>query len=243
MQPHSVETNHTFAWFGTGWQCFMANPVTWIVLFVILIVIAVVLQFIPVIGSLAFSLITPALAGGLLYAAREAVEDRPIELGYLFRGLTDETIRTPLLILGVIWLGISILFTIALWMVAGGTMGMGVMTGAMSGEPNAAALGAIGLGIVLVFIVALAFSVVIFALMVYAIPLVIFSDTAPMEAMKSSAHASIINTIPLLVFGIVYVVLAVIAAIPIGLGFLVLGPVTAGALYASYQDIYSVGTN
>ncbi len=243
MQPQSVETNHTFAWLGTGWRCFMANPVTWIVIFIILIVIAVVLQFIPLIGPIAFSLITPALAGGLLYAAKDAVEDRPIEIGYLFRGLTDETKRTPLLILGVIWLGVSVLFTVALWMVAGGTLGMGVMTGAMNGEPNPAALGAIGFGIVLAFIVALAFSIVIFALMVYAIPLVIFSDTAPIEAMKSSAHASIINIIPLLVFGIIYVVLTVIAAIPFGLGFLVLGPVTAGALFASYQDIYSAGEN
>ena len=33
-------------------------------------------------------------------------------------------------------------------------------------------------------------------------------------------------------------VLAFFAALPIGLGFLVLGPVLAGSLYASYRDVF-----
>jgi uncharacterized membrane protein len=44
--------------------------------------------------------------------------------------------------------------------------------------------------------------------------------------------------LPLLVFGLVYLVLAVAAVIPLGLGFLVLGPVTVCAVYASYREIF-----
>jgi uncharacterized membrane protein len=44
--------------------------------------------------------------------------------------------------------------------------------------------------------------------------------------------------LPLLVFGLVYLVLAVVAAIPFGLGFLILFPVTICALYASYREVF-----
>ena len=56
--------------------------------------------------------------------------------------------------------------------------------------------------------------------------------------MKSSAKATIINAIPILIFSTVYVILAIIATIPFGFGFLILIPVTTGALLASYRDIY-----
>jgi uncharacterized membrane protein len=39
-------------------------------------------------------------------------------------------------------------------------------------------------------------------------------------------------------FGAVWLGLSILAAIPIGLGFLVLLPVTICALYCSYRDIY-----
>ena len=43
---------------------------------------------------------------------------------------------------------------------------------------------------------------------------------------------------PFLLFDLVVLVLAVIAAIPFGLGFLLLGPVLVGAAYAGYRDIF-----
>jgi uncharacterized membrane protein len=69
-----------------------------------------------------------------------------------------------------------------------------------------------------------------------------FNDVPPIEAIKSSINASLKNVVPLVVFLLIYFVLAVIAAIPFFLGFLVLTPVTAAALYASYRDIYTIST-
>ncbi len=43
---------------------------------------------------------------------------------------------------------------------------------------------------------------------------------------------------PFLVYGVLMFVLAVVAAIPLGLGFILLLPVAAGSLYASYVDIF-----
>jgi hypothetical protein len=40
------------------------------------------------------------------------------------------------------------------------------------------------------------------------------------------------------VYGLFTMVLCFFAALPVGLGFLVLGPVLAGSVYASYKDIF-----
>lgn len=42
----------------------------------------------------------------------------------------------------------------------------------------------------------------------------------------------------MLVYGIFVLVLAFFAALPAGLGFLVLAPVLAGSIYAQYRDLF-----
>ena len=44
--------------------------------------------------------------------------------------------------------------------------------------------------------------------------------------------------IPFTLYSLVLLVLAVIAAIPLGLGFLVLIPVAIASIYAAYRDIF-----
>ena len=56
--------------------------------------------------------------------------------------------------------------------------------------------------------------------------------------MKESFSGCLKNIVPFLLYGVVLFVAAIVAAIPLGLGWLVLGPVIAGSLYASYRDIY-----
>jgi uncharacterized membrane protein len=44
--------------------------------------------------------------------------------------------------------------------------------------------------------------------------------------------------LPFLVYGVVYVVAAIVASIPFGLGWIVLLPVLMLTVYVSYRDIY-----
>jgi uncharacterized membrane protein len=59
-----------------------------------------------------------------------------------------------------------------------------------------------------------------------------------MAAMKSSFQGCLRNMLPFLVYGIVGFLLAIVAVIPLGLGFLVLGPVMWGTMYVGYRDIF-----
>jgi uncharacterized membrane protein len=56
--------------------------------------------------------------------------------------------------------------------------------------------------------------------------------------MKASFAGCLRNVVPFLVYGVVGVLLAIVASIPFGLGWFVLLPVTIASLYASYCDIF-----
>ena len=66
----------------------------------------------------------------------------------------------------------------------------------------------------------------------YGIPLVMLAGQNAWPAALDSVAACWINMLPMLVLGLIYLVLIVLAALPLGLGFLVLGPVTVCTVYA-----------
>jgi uncharacterized membrane protein len=72
----------------------------------------------------------------------------------------------------------------------------------------------------------------------FAPALVVFHERGPVEAMKESFVGCLKNIVPFLVYGLVGLVFAILASIPVGLGWLLLGPVLIASLYASYRDIY-----
>jgi uncharacterized membrane protein len=74
--------------------------------------------------------------------------------------------------------------------------------------------------------------------MQYAPMLVFFNNAPPIAAMQLSISAFTRNIRPMLVYGITYSFLAILASLPMFLGWLVLLPLTFTSLYASYRDIF-----
>lgn len=235
MGYRRVEAGRGFAWYGEGWRLFMLDPGTWIVFAVLLIVLVVLLNTVPVLGPLLFSLIAPGLAGGLLYAAREISMQRKMEFNQLFVAFREPALRNPMLRLGAVLIGANLLLVLLGLLIIGGGLGL---AGTVM-EPGNHMMGArFGIGLLLAMLLMMAVGLLVAMAFLYAIPLVMFADAGPGAAMKASFGAGLANILPLSLFGIVYVVLAVLAAIPAGLGFLLLLPVSFGALYASYRDIF-----
>jgi len=56
--------------------------------------------------------------------------------------------------------------------------------------------------------------------------------------MKMSFSGCLRNVMPFLVYGLIGMVLAVVATIPIALGWLVAGPLSIASIYTSYCDIF-----
>jgi uncharacterized membrane protein len=75
--------------------------------------------------------------------------------------------------------------------------------------------------------------------LLYGVPLVMLAGQNAWPAVQDSIAACWTNMLPLLVFGLVYLGLIVVAAIPLGLGFVILFPVTVCAAYASYREVFA----
>ena len=72
----------------------------------------------------------------------------------------------------------------------------------------------------------------------HAPPLVVLRDTPPLDAMKLSLTACFNNFGAFVVLGVLIYVLIWVALLPLGLGMLVLVPVLAGTLHASFLDVF-----
>jgi len=66
----------------------------------------------------------------------------------------------------------------------------------------------------------------------------VFRNMPPVDALKASITASLKNIMPFLVYGLIYIVAAIVASIPFGLGWVVLVPVLLLTAYVSYKDVF-----
>jgi len=233
MPAKSLSAGQGASWFSCGWNLFKQDFGTWFIMFLILIGLSIVLSFIPFIGSLALMIISPALIGGFMYAAAELAKGNKIEIGDLFQGFRDKARMNKLLILGGIYLLAQVILMAVMLSMFGGS----AMTSAgEAGNVDPAAMMSSGMGLSMLLIILVGVAVMLG--FVYATPLVMLDNMAPIASIKASYSACFKNILPLLVFGLIYLLLAVIAAIPIGLGFLILIPVSILALYCSYKSIF-----
>lgn len=234
MTARRVDSSRGWEWIVEGWRLFMKAPGLWIVMLLIYVIIGILLSFIPLLGSLAYTLAMPALMGGMLYGAAVLSQGGQLEIPHLFRAFQDQDRLGPMLVLGVLLL---VAYIVMALVVGGAMVGWMAGTGMTHMNEDIAVNMAMRVGpvvILLILLICLAIAMGMF----YAIPLVMLASKSPWQSIQESFSACLLNMLPLLVFGLIYLILTFVAALPMGLGFLVLGPVTFGAIYASYKDIF-----
>ena len=225
----SVEAGQGWAWIASGFGLFRKRAAAWIGIAVVLFVILVVLNLIPFIGAVANMLLMQVFLGGLLLGCRSLEDDGEFGVGQLFAGFSNQTGR--LIVLGVLTMVGWIAIMIVMFLVLGRSM-----VGLMSGDP--AAIAAAGPGLAIGALVALGLSVPLYMALWFAGCLVVFEDVQPVQAMGQSFRACLKNIVPFLLYSIVFLLLFVLAAIPFGLGFLVLIPVLIASVYTAYRDVF-----
>ncbi len=238
MEATRVDAAEGWQWIVSGWETFIRNPGMLVLYLVILLGIAIVLALLPFIGHLVMMLILPVLWAGWYEAAQRLSRGESISADTLFVGFRSGDRLGPLVTLGAILLAGEILLMVILVFFVGGTVlgFVGNMGTGSSGEGMV-----LGAGMVLTLLIVVAGGGLLAMAFLYAVPLVWFRNLPPVDALKSSFSACLTNFMPLLVFSLVYLVLIPLAILPLGLGLLVLGPVTYCALYASYCAIYPSG--
>lgn len=229
-----VEAGKATSWYGYGFDQFKANAGVWIGMLVVLFVMMFVLALVPVLGSLASNLLMPVFFGGLMLACQAQAQGKPVTFDFLFAGFKDKF--GALVLIGLFWMIGVLLITIVAGFFAAIFFGGAIATGAVMGSAGLMGLGITAmLGfILLAMIVSIPLAMAIW----FAPSLVVFNNVAPFDALMMSLKSSMKNWAAFLLFFVLYIVFAILATIPLGLGWLVLGPVLIGAMYAAYRDIF-----
>ena len=225
-----VPPGNAFDWLKQGWALFAANPGLWIGLTIVLLVIVLGVQIVPLVGTLAAHLLMPVLGAGMLLVCRKIDEEERVQIDDLFAGFKQNA--GPLVMVGVLYMLAMFAIVVIVVIVGGGS----VAGGLLSAQP--AGLGVIFGGLMLSLLLSLALSVPVVMAVWFAPALVFFNHMQPVEALKASFEACMKNVLAFLVYGLIVLVLAFFAALPVGLGFLVLIPVLAGSVYAAYRDVF-----
>jgi uncharacterized membrane protein len=222
-------------WVTGGWKLFVRAPLMWIISMILVFICFIVIGFVPILGGIAVQLLQPVVMAGFMVASHSLERGGDFELDHLLAGFRKNF--GSLVLVGLLFLvGGIVIFLIFLSFVAF-TIGTAILTG----DPNQALTTILASGIMFLLggLIAVALLLPLTAAYWFAPALVIMHDMPAGDAMKHSFFACFRNFFPFVIYGIVILVLAVVAAIPIGLGFLVLIPMTIAGVYVSYREIFT----
>ena len=235
----AVSASHGMEWWSAGWTLFRDSPWIWLMITLLFIAIMFGLSLIPFLRQIASTLLYPVLGAGILVGARTLDRGGELKVEHLFACFNDKA--APLIIVALLYFaGWFLIWAVAIALLVG-VIGWGTLAAMVSGDPAEAGiafLSAFGFGSLIIVLLAALLGVPLIMAYWFAPALVLFRGDEPIKAMKTSFAACMRNVPPYLVYGLVGMVLAVIASIPFGLGWLVLVPVYAATIYTSYKDIF-----
>ena len=229
-------------WISAAWQLFAKSPMMWILMIVLYAIFYLAIAFVPFVGSLAGSLLYGIILAGWLAAAHAVANDKKLEIDYLFSGFKTRT--NPLFIVGAIYtggsIGILILLVLMAIFIALAMGASGAIGSLLSGDTSELATFAAAsiMTFLLVAMVGLALLTPLFMALWFAPALVYFHNEEPIQALKASFFACLKNLLPFTIYGIVMILLMIVAAIPLMLGFLVVGPIALISMYTSYRAVF-----
>ena len=238
----NVDAGAGLEWITAAWRLFVEAPMRWIVMIVLYAMFYVVLAILPGIGSLLGYVLYGVIGAGWLAAAHAVANGEKLEIDQLFAGFKSKT--GPLFVLGAIYAGglIAILVLMALFL-AIGLGASGAIGAILSGDSSqlASIAGASIVTFMFAALVGLALLAPLLMALWFAPALVYFHSEPPLDALKISFFACLANMLPFLVYGVVMVILVVLAVIPLMLGFLVVGPLALISSYTSYRAVFVEG--
>jgi len=219
-----VEAGACFDWLRQGWAGFASAPAFWLAVAFLSLVVLLALWIVPGVGSMVAALLFPIFMAGLLRVCRAQQDDEAPQLRDLLAGFRRNS--HALLIIGLAaMLAFMLLGWLADWLARAGVVGQ-------------AGVGTIIGSWVRGMIVVLPLSLPILMALWFAPALAYFNDMPAAAAMRASFAACAANWLAFVVYGLILMVLLFFAALPVFLGFLLLLPVGAGTLHASYRDIF-----
>jgi len=234
MEARKVNAINGWLWIKQGYGLFRKSPLLWISLTAIGIIGMLGIAVIPVVGDPLTTLLFPILLAGYMLGCHALAEGEELELPHLFAGFQHRA--QQLVTLGGINLVAQLLILGVMKMTGGAALVDILMSGTQVEDPAVLVQAMEGAGMALLLGMTL-FSLLMMA-MQFAPMLVIFGKMLPVPAMKMSLQAFLRNIIPLTVYGVMLLPFALLASLPMMLGWLVLMPIIITSLYVTYRDLF-----
>jgi hypothetical protein len=243
MEPRVVAAGRGWQWIIEGFALFRKRAPVWIALTALLALLWAASLMLPVLGSLLFNLLSPALFAGLMIGCRALERGEDLKIMHLFAGFREQA--GALVTLGGVYLvGTILVFGLVLL-----NADVAQLTAVLS-KPGAdiETLRAATRGLAFALLVGATAYMPLLMLLWFAPLLVVFGRLAPLPAMKLSLAACFKNMLPFLVYGAAVLALWLAISLPAAFGavgavlavtLLVASvPVLFCSIYASYQDIF-----
>ncbi|GBG14192.1 uncharacterized protein NMK_1756 [Novimethylophilus kurashikiensis] len=233
MEVKKVTASHGWQWIRGGFDLFRMNPVIWITLFFVYLLLGMVLSLVPPVGPIILNLLAPVFMAGFMLGCQALESGEELEINHLFAGFKQNT--SQLITVGGLYLVGIIVVAGLVFVTTGGT----VMSEGLHDMANQHETPEASGGMLLAALLALALLIPLVMAYWFAPTLVIFHGMSAVEAMKLSFNACLNNLGAFTLYGLISMVLFILAAIPLGLGLLVMIPTLTASLYVSYKDIFA----
>ncbi|MDI1299041.1 BPSS1780 family membrane protein [Methylotenera sp.] len=231
LESRQVPAGNAWAWIVSGFNLFKANPVMWIVILLIYLAIIIPISLIPVIGSVVSTLLAPVFAAGMMWGCKALVLKQDLEINHLFEGFKKNTAQL-ISVGGIYMLSLLMIMVMVVLTLDKDTIEL-LMKGQEVSPAQANAM-------VLPMLTAMLFILPILMAYWYAPVLIGLHNLKVLEAMKLSFIACLKNMLPFLLYGLIFMLILVVAIIPFGLGLVVAIPVMMTSLYTSYVDVFNI---
>jgi uncharacterized membrane protein len=230
-----VPAGNGWDWITEGWRIFTRAPLMWIISIIIVFVCFVAVSLVPFLGHIASALLQPVILAGYVVVSHSLDNGGEFEMDHLLAGFKKNF--GNLVVVGLLFLLGEIVILLIFFAFVLLSVGSAIL--AAGTEEIVHVLMASIPVVMLAGLIMLALLVPLIAAYWFAPALVVMHDLQPMDAMKASLSACMRNFVPFLVYSIILLVLGILAAIPFGLGYLVLIPMTIAGIYVSYRDIFT----
>jgi uncharacterized membrane protein len=227
-----VSAGNGWRWIADAWAFTGEQRWTFVGVFVLFALLAILMNIIPLLGTFVSTLLMPVFSGGFVLGCDAVRRGEPLEVGHLFAGFRKHAGK--LIATGAISLAFLIIMVLVITAIFGSSIGMIFLGAAPTPETASQSL----LLILLAALIMIALSLPLYMALWFACPLIVLADSEVGAALKTSFGACLKNVVPYLVWSVAVLVLAIPATIPIFLGWLVLGPVLMASIYLSYRDIF-----
>jgi uncharacterized membrane protein len=241
IQIRVVDAGLALEWYKKSWSLLLKEPALFSLQFIMFYLLQIGVLALGPLSSFASNILWCILAAGFFYTCEKIDKGEPVKFSDFFKGFEKNT--RPLIILGFYLTGILLLysiFAIAMVVLIGGLSVVSYLNNLQELMDYFMANLLIG-----IFVLSLAVFVPMAVLMMASLfspALVFFHDLKPVDAMKKSLHACAHNPMVFLLHGVWFVLFAIIAVIPFGMGLIILIPVVHLTIYYAYRDLFQLDT-